>query len=128
MQVFGMTPNNMIPLNDRKPGELAEIALKQLVPFREAAQQWPLYFTIRDGRSCYACKVCKFSIWFIRDIHDKPYDISDEEKTTLTTAHIRQSHKEMVIINDAGHLQILDLPDDDNGGDFPPNPFGGSGN
>jgi hypothetical protein len=100
----------MIPLNDREEGKIAQVALDQLAPFRAAAQQWPIYYTIRDARSCMACRVCHFSLWFLRDIHETPYQISEEEKTTLTVAHIRQSHTEMVIINEAGHLEVLDFP------------------
>lgn len=114
---YGMTPNKMIPLNDREEGEIAAIAIQQLRPFQEAAEQWPIYYTIRDGRSCMCCRVCKFSLWFLRDIHDQPYQVSDGEKKTLTVAHIRQTHTEMVIVNEAGHLEILDLPSslDDSG-------------
>lgn len=95
MSGYYHVPNNLIPLNDRAPGELAGIALEQLAPYREVAATWLIY---PDGR-CHRCMECDQNIWFSRDRQGQPYRYTDAEILALIVAHIRQCHAEVI---DAG--------------------------
>lgn len=116
---FGSTPNKMIPLNDREPGEIAEIAWTQLKPYQIAARYWPIYQEMRHGdtmgpRWVHACRVCTQAVWFNSDEDRVDYNYTDEEKLTLIVAHVRRCHAEMVndrgefTYESAGEHQILD--------------------
>lgn len=86
------TPNASIPLNNRPPGEIAEVAWRQLKPYRDAAPTWPVH---QDGRF-NRCRLCNQNIWFAYDVNGNPYVYVDDEIITLIVAHIRQVHSEMV--------------------------------
>lgn len=88
------TPNQMIPLNDRAPGELAPIALEQLAPYQRIAEDWGIY-----PQECYRCKKCDQSLWFVNDKRGQLYRYTDDEILALIVAHIRQRHPEVI---DAG--------------------------
>jgi len=83
------TPNMYVPLNDREKGELAQVALDQLMPFQNAAESWPIY---SDGR-CNRCKECHENIWFTTDPQGHKYIYTEDEIMALKTAHIRQCHE-----------------------------------
>ena len=115
---YGFTPNNQIPLNDREPGEIAKVAIDQLLPYRVAAASWPIYRHYRDERHCMVCRLCDQNIWFIMDQYGKEFDYAGDEVLSLIVAHIRQIHADK--INDKGELiyenrrehesEVLDLP------------------
>lgn len=86
------TPNINIPLNDRPPGEIADIAWQQLKPYRNAAQTWPVF---QDGRY-NRCRLCSQNIWFTYDASGHTYVYREDEIITLIIAHIRQVHAEAV--------------------------------
>lgn len=83
-----MTANKMIPLNDREPGEIAQVAIDQLKPYQVAAKTWGVYPDDRATR----CKRCDQCIWFTFDPHGEIYHYDDEEIQSLIVAHIRQVH------------------------------------
>ena len=87
---YYQTPNLMIPLNDREPGEIADIAKEQLERWREIADTWPVY---TDGR-CNRCKECHQNIWFSTDPRGYKYDYNTDEILALKVAHVRQCHDE----------------------------------
>lgn len=91
MEGYYNTPNKMIPLNDREPGEIAEIAWQQLEPYRIAASTWETY---TDGR-CNRCKECHQNIWFTTDLQRTPYSYDPTEILALKVAHLRQCHSEV---------------------------------
>jgi hypothetical protein len=105
------TPNTSIPLNDRAPGEIADIALRQLQPYQEAAKTWPILHTTRDGRSVNLCRECYENIWFDSDKHDVPYTYTEEEIQTLIVAHIRQNHERMIGGQEATARSEMSLQD-----------------
>jgi hypothetical protein len=84
------TPNCSIPLNNRPAGEIADIAWKQLKPYRDAASTWPV---TQDGRF-NRCRSCKQNIWFAYDPSGRAYKYENDEVITLIVAHIRQVHSE----------------------------------
>jgi hypothetical protein len=87
-----MTPNKMIPLNDRPAGQIADIAWQQLKPYREAAQTWPIGQEVRESRTCMVCRRCNQSVWFMSDMFELEYQYQESEKLALIVAHIRQRH------------------------------------
>lgn len=87
-----MTPNKMIPLNDREKGEIAPVALQQLAEYQKAADGWGIY---PDGR-CRRCMECDENIYFTEDSNGVPYTYTDTEIQSLTVAHIRQCHPEVI--------------------------------
>jgi len=93
---YYMTANKNIPLNDREPGEIADVAWAQLKPYREAAQTWPVYKHYEDNRHKNKCRVCSQNIYFDKDEDHNPYDYSDEEILALIVAHVRQCHSKIV--------------------------------
>jgi|SRR5215472_17721121 len=105
------TPNVNIPLNDRGPGEIADIALQQLRPYQVAAETWPIVHTTRDNRSVNLCRECYENIWFDSDIHDVPYTYSEEEIQALIVAHIRQAHERMISDQEATARPEMSLQD-----------------
>jgi hypothetical protein len=113
---YGFTPNKMIPLNDREPGEIAQVAIDQLQPYLIASETWPVYRQYRDERHEMICRVCAQCVWFLSDEHNNPYTYTDEEIRTLITGHIRRLHAEMVnekgefIYESPGEYQVLDSP------------------
>jgi hypothetical protein len=96
MKGFGFTPNTDIPLNNRAPGEIAQVAIDQLQPYVIAAETWPVYRQYRDERHEMICRICAQCLWFLSDTHNVPYEYTDEEIHTLITAHIRRQHADMV--------------------------------
>jgi hypothetical protein len=112
----GFAPNTSIPLNDRAPGEIAQVALDQLRPFLIAAESWPIYRHWRDERHEMICRICTQCLWFLTDTHSRPYQYTDEEIHTLITAHIRRQHADMVnekgefTYESPGEYQVLDSP------------------
>lgn len=93
---YYQTPNSNVPLNNRSPGELAQIALDQLKPFEDAADTWPIQAMYRDHRDCNICLICDQNIWFSTDMLGYEYHLTEANKRTLTVAHIRQIHSEVV--------------------------------
>jgi hypothetical protein len=89
-QGYYSTPNANIPLNKRPPGEIADIAWRQLKPYRDAAPTWPV---TQDGRF-NRCRLCGQNIWYAYDVNGNPYVYGDDEIITLIVAHIRQVHSE----------------------------------
>lgn len=102
MKGYGFTPNKMIPLNDRDPGNIAQVAKDQLRPYLIAAESWPTYRQYRDERHEMICRLCAQCLWFITDTHNVPYEYTDQDIHTLITAHIRRQHADM--INDKGEF------------------------
>lgn len=88
---YFLTPNKMIPLNDRPAGEIAPIALEQLEGWRAVAEGWETY---SDGRS-NRCKECHQNIWFSRDPQGHEYTYTYHEVLALKVAHLRQCHAEI---------------------------------
>lgn len=94
------TPNMMIPLNDRTPGEVAEVAKKELRKYQRMAELWSVYVDyesdqISKVRHPTRCKKCDQALWFLRDKEGKGYTYTDDEIQALTVAHIRQRHPEV---------------------------------
>lgn len=89
---YFLTPNLMIPGNDRDSGEIAPLALVELAKWQIIAESWGVY---PDGKA-RRCMKCDQSIWFICDPHGEQYVYSDEEINALTVAHIRQVHAEVI--------------------------------
>lgn len=114
MEGYGFTPNKMIPLNDREPGEIAKIAWQQLKPYRIAAETWPVYRHFRDKRHSMCCRLCTQCLWFVTDITGEIYQYTDEETLTLIVAHIRRCHEDMInekgefSYEGTGEYQVLD--------------------
>lgn len=101
MNGYYFTANKDIPYNDRRPGEIASVAIDQLKPYREAALTWPIYEIIRFSetsppRECNVCRECNQNIWFTTDEYGHKYDYNGDEIIALIVAHIRQIHSEMV--------------------------------
>lgn len=93
---YQYTPNTNVPLNNRLPGELADIALEQLKPFQIAADAWPVHEVYRDHRDCNVCLICDQNIWFSTDMLGYEYHLTEDNKRTLKVAHIRQVHSGVV--------------------------------
>jgi hypothetical protein len=90
MEGYYRTPNKMIPLNDRDPGEIADVALEQLKAWESIAESWDVY---TDGRS-NRCKECHQNIWFSTDPQRGEYMYAPGEILALKVAHVRQCHSE----------------------------------
>lgn len=109
MSGFYQTPNKMVPLNDREPGEIADIAIRQLAAYQLIAEGWGVYPVIRreeytdnhglttygPERECNICGVCEENIWFTSDPHGNKFTYSDDDILALIVAHIRQAHPEV---------------------------------
>lgn len=98
---YYQTPNKMIPLNDREPGELAPIAIKQLEEYVKVARYWPVERHIHNtpekkGQPCWCCGICDQTIWFVCDPYGTMYTYTTDEILALKVAHIRQSHAEVI--------------------------------
>lgn len=96
---YFLTPNKMIPLNDRPAGEIAPVALEQLAAWQALARRWPIERHCHDtetrkGQPCWCCGVCDKTIWFVNDPHGNIFVYSDDEILALKVAHIRQAHAE----------------------------------
>jgi len=106
MQKYYHTANKDVPHNDREPGEIAPIALAQLEEYRKLAAYWSVYLDTKksgadrfgnpDVRKPMRCSACKQAIWFLCDEHGNGYDYTDDQIMTLTVAHIRQAHAEVL--------------------------------
>lgn len=90
MEGYYKTPNKMIPLNDREPGEVADVALAQLAQWQEVAIAWDTY---SDGRA-NRCHDCHQNIWFSKDPQGHAYKYTDDEILALKVAHVRQCHSQ----------------------------------
>lgn len=117
------TPNVDIPLNNRAAGEVAAVAFDQLRPYQEAADSWPMKRathggTVEEGPSRLGmeCRICRQFIYLIEDEDGLPYQYVNDEPRSLTVAHIRRQHEKMVIVNEQGHCEILDIPVDSDSG------------
>ena len=88
MDGYFQTPNKMIPLNDREPGEIAPITLEELARWNEWVKSWDTY---TDGR-CNRCHDCHQNIWFSRDPLGHEYQYTPDEILALKVAHVRQCH------------------------------------
>lgn len=93
---YSQTPNTMVPLNSRKPGEIAEIAKQQLKPYQELARDWGIWTDRSHPQIPKRCLKCQQCIWFERDTSGDPYLYENDEVIALTVAHIRQVHKEVL--------------------------------
>jgi hypothetical protein len=94
MTGYFQTPNANIPLNQREPGEIAEIAKEQLAQWEEIAQAWELSY--RDDTGYVRCLKCEQTIYRSHDDNGIPYMMIKGEKLALTVAHIRQVHAEVI--------------------------------
>lgn len=112
-------PNKMIPLNDREPGKIAEIAKQQLRRYQNAADTWPLVEHKHDYRLGYCCRTCDKTIYFTQDREENPYHYEQSEIRALIVAHIRQCHADIIdengeiISENARKSQVLDSPSND---------------
>lgn len=107
------TPNTAIPLNNRMPGEIADIAWEQLKRYREAATCWPVQFRMRDYRSMYVCRYCEQCLWFLKDTKGVDFWYTPAEKDALIIAHIRQCHSSMIgekgeVSESSAEFEVLD--------------------
>lgn len=106
--------NKMVPLNDREPGEIADIAKWQLRRYQNAADTWPLIEHRHNARMGWCCRKCDKTVYFTQDQYENSYTYVTAEIRALIVAHIRQSHADMVdengeILNeDARKSQVLD--------------------
>ena len=91
-EAYTNTPNTMVPLNSRKPGQIAPVAMEQLRTYQRTASDWPVYEVRRDGRDCMCCQSCNESLWFVTDREEQRYYYTEDELLTLKVAHIRQAH------------------------------------
>jgi hypothetical protein len=91
MESYYHTPNKLVPLNDRGPGEIAEVALQELKHWQAVAMVWPVY---TDGR-CNRCQECHENLWFTTDPRGGKYQYTDDEILALKVAHLRQCHEEI---------------------------------
>lgn len=96
MTGYYQTPNKMVPLNGREKGEIAEVALVQLMRFNAAAETWPVGQECRDDRYCNVCRVCDQNIWFSTDLKGQPFHYNEAELKALIVAHIRQIHEGII--------------------------------
>jgi hypothetical protein len=87
------TSNTKIPLNNRAPGDLAQVAIDQLETYQAAAADWPLYIDVNDLRACHRCTRCGQNIWFGTDQEGQDYHYTEAEINALVVAHIRQAHE-----------------------------------
>jgi len=85
---YCLTPNVMVPLNSRKTGSIATVAMEQLRHYQSIARKWQ---TWPDGR-CRRCMECDENIYFTHDTNANPYMYTDDEILALIVAHIRQVH------------------------------------
>jgi hypothetical protein len=92
MTGYYVTPNKNVPLNDREPGTIAQVALDQLAEWNAIAERWHYRETDNEVR----CDYCGQNLWFVHDKHGVMYDYSREELLALTVAHIRQNHSEVI--------------------------------
>jgi hypothetical protein len=88
------TPNTNIPLNNRLPGDLAQVAIDQLAEYQMSARGWAIEVDINDPRECHRCGECGQNIWFGCDLALQPYQYTEEEQLTLIVAHLRQVHSD----------------------------------
>lgn len=91
---YYQTSNTKIPLNQRDPGDLAQVAKDQLSAVQEIARGWPMESDINDLRQCHRCGHCGQNIWFGTDQEYRQFHYSDDEILALTVAHIRQVHSD----------------------------------
>jgi hypothetical protein len=91
-QNYYQTPNTMIPLNQRKRGEIAQTALDELEHYREHARHWPVKEVFQDGRFMVICQKCLQALWFVKDSSGAEFNYTDAEELALKVAHIRQCH------------------------------------
>ncbi len=96
MKGYFQTPNIMVPLNNREPGEIADIARLQLENYQALALVWPTTNVYRDQRHCVVCSECRQCLWFRLDKNGQEYLYSDDELQALKVAHIRQLHAEVI--------------------------------
>lgn len=101
MEGYYSTPNLMVPLNDREPGTIAQVALDQLAEWERIARHWPVERHCHDseqkkGQPCWCCAFCDKTIWFINDPHGNIYTYDAGEILALKVAHIRQAHAEVI--------------------------------
>jgi hypothetical protein len=99
---YYQTPNINIPLNNREPGHLAQVAIDQLAPFVERAKTWPLREVYREddnnnSRHGMACSLCDQIVYFISDPRGILYGYDDSEIQSLIVAHMRQIHESVVL-------------------------------
>lgn len=86
---YYQTANKHIPHNDRAPGTIAKLALRQLAAYQRVARNWS-YYTM--GR-CKRCSLCHQNIYFTEDENGVVYQYTTEEILALFVAHIRQNHE-----------------------------------
>jgi hypothetical protein len=99
MSGYGMTPNSAIPHNNRRPGEIADIAKEQLKRYERAAETWPVQATMVDGRMGERCRVCHQNLWFHHDTEERPFNYAPAETKALIVAHIRQIHEDIITLD-----------------------------
>jgi hypothetical protein len=73
------------------PGELNPLALRQLQAWQDIARGWQL---VQSGRHL-RCPACNQSVVMLLDTAGRQYVYTDEQKLTLTVAHLRQAHAEL---------------------------------
>jgi hypothetical protein len=93
-QGYYQTPNKFIPLNDREPGEIADVAKLQLIEWESAVEDWAIALVFRDERWCNICAKCEQNVWFERDKNGIEYRYEPSEILALIVAHVRQNHAE----------------------------------
>jgi hypothetical protein len=94
MTGYYQTPNKDIPLNDREPGEIADVAKERLRKWEAFVANWPIDLVFRNNRWCNICATCWQNIWFERDKNGVNYTYSDAEILALIVAHVMQVHSE----------------------------------
>lgn len=90
------TPNTQIPLNNREPGTVADIAKQQLAQYQDQAKVWSIEFQPRDGREAMVCSECGQALWFKADRAGHAYVYTPQMKDALIVGHIRRSHSEII--------------------------------
>lgn len=96
---FYNVPNTAIPLNNRRPGEIADIAKEQLKRYERAAETWPVQATMVDHRMGERCRVCHQNLWFHHDTQERPFNYAPAETRALIVAHIRQVHEDIISLD-----------------------------
>ena len=85
------------PNDSAKDGTLHEIALRELGMWEGIAWEWPCW---QDSEGYIRCRECGQAITRTQDNYGVEYELAADQILSLTVAHLRQRHSEVVNGND----------------------------
>lgn len=72
-------------------GGLSPVAARQLAAWEDIARSWALY----NDSICFRCASCHIAVWRRVDEHGNEYQYTNEERSALIVAHLRQAHMDL---------------------------------